>query len=169
MKKTSSYKAALFESLRTNPEEAEAYLNAAYEDSPEAFLKALGNVAQANQMSKVAKETGVQRESLYRALSGKGNPTFETLRGVLAALGMKLSITRVEDGIQAIHPSEPPIPSEPLPALVGWTEYVIVPQVITQSTGIKSQRFDSLEISTETAFQGYKAIWNKGAYSEIVH
>jgi probable addiction module antidote protein len=43
-------------------------------------------------MSKVAKDAGIQRETLYRAFSEQGNPTFETLSSVLRALGMKLSI-----------------------------------------------------------------------------
>ena len=56
-------------------------------------LAALGDVAQANQMSKVAKESGVQRESLYRSLSKRSNPTLHTLTGVLAALGLKLTVS----------------------------------------------------------------------------
>jgi probable addiction module antidote protein len=90
--KTSSYRQSLQTSLQ-DPVEASAYLNAALEDSPEAFLKALKNVAQARPMSQVAREAGIQRETLYRAFSEHGNPTFETLSSVLAALGMKLSIT----------------------------------------------------------------------------
>jgi probable addiction module antidote protein len=89
--KTSSYRQSLLTSLR-DPVEASAYLNAALEDSPEAFLKALKNVAQARPMAQVAREAGIQRETLYRAFSENGNPTFETLSSVLAALGMKLSI-----------------------------------------------------------------------------
>jgi len=50
------------------------------------------NVAQSRQMAKVAKDAGVQRETLYRSLSEQGNPTLETLSSVLAALGMKISI-----------------------------------------------------------------------------
>ena len=61
-------------------------------DSVEVFLSALGKVAQANQMSKVAKESGVQRETLYRSLSERGNPTLDTLTGVLSALDLRISI-----------------------------------------------------------------------------
>lgn len=75
-----------------NPEVATFYLNAALEDSQESFLKALKNVAQARQMSKVAKEAGIQRETLYRSFSEQGNPTFETLSSVLDALGMRLMV-----------------------------------------------------------------------------
>ena len=91
MNKTSSYRESLLKSL-TDPAEAEAYLNAAIEDSPEAFLKALRNVAQANQMASIAKQSGVTRESLYRSLSEQGNPTFATLSSVLKALGLTLRI-----------------------------------------------------------------------------
>ena len=90
--KTSSYRQSLLTAL-LDPVEASAYLNAALEDSPQAFLKAVRNVAQSRQMVKVAKDAGVQRETLYRSLSEQGNPTFETLSSVLAALGMKISIT----------------------------------------------------------------------------
>jgi probable addiction module antidote protein len=89
--KTSSYRQSLLTAL-LDPVEASAYLNAALEDSPEAFLKALKNVAQARDVSRVARDAGIQRETLYRAFSEQGNPTFETLSSVLGALGMKLSI-----------------------------------------------------------------------------
>ena len=89
--KSSPYRQSLLTAL-LDPSEASAYLNAALEDSPEAFLKALKNVAQARQMTKVAKDAGIQRETLYRSFSEQGNPTLETLSSVLAALGMKMSI-----------------------------------------------------------------------------
>ncbi len=91
MTKTASYRESLLIAL-ADPIEASAYLNAALEDSPRAFLKALKNVAQARQVSAVAKDAGIQRETLYRSFSEQGNPTFETLSSVLGALGMKLSI-----------------------------------------------------------------------------
>ena len=93
--KTSSYRQSLLTAL-LDPVEASAYLNAALEDSPEAFLKALKNVAQARPMTEVARDSGIQRETLYRAFSEQGNPTFETLSSVLGALGMKLSIAPSE-------------------------------------------------------------------------
>jgi probable addiction module antidote protein len=92
MTKTTPYRESLLAAL-ADPIEASAYLNAALEDSPQAFLKALKNVAQARQISKVAKDAGIQRETLYRSFSEQGNPTLETLSSVLAALGMKLSIS----------------------------------------------------------------------------
>ena len=97
MTRSSSYRESLLKSL-ADPNEASAYLNAALEDSPRAFLKALKNVAQARQVSAIAKDAGIQRETLYRSFSELGNPTFETLSSVLGALGMKLSIALVGSG-----------------------------------------------------------------------
>ena len=93
MGKTSSYRQALLESL-TDPEEAAAYLDAAMEDSQEAFLKASKNILQSRHFSMVqmANNAGVQRETLYRSLSENGNPTLKTLRAVLGTLGLRLSI-----------------------------------------------------------------------------
>ena len=96
-KRTRPYSDWRLEKL-ANPVIAAHYLDAAMEQSQENFLKALRNVAQARQMSFVAKETGVQRESLYRILSENGNPTLETLRGIYDALGLKLTtVVRVEE------------------------------------------------------------------------
>lgn len=61
-------------------------------------MSALGKVAQANQMAKVAKESGVQRETLYRSLSERGNPTLDTLTGVLSALDLRISIVSSKSG-----------------------------------------------------------------------
>ena len=104
--KTSSYRQSHLTAL-LDPVEASAYLNAALEDSPEAFLKASKNVAQARQMSKVAKDAGIQRETLYRSFSEQGNPTLETLSSVLAALGMKISISP-NDFASAAYEARPP-------------------------------------------------------------
>jgi len=90
-KKTRSYRDWQLEKL-SDPEIAASFLNASLQESIEVFLSALGKVAQANQMSKVAKESGVQRETLYRSLSERGNPTLDTLSGVLSALDLKISI-----------------------------------------------------------------------------
>jgi probable addiction module antidote protein len=92
-RKTSSYRESLLRRL-SNPAEAEAYLNAGLDDSLPAFLKALKNVMQAHQMAKVAKEAGVQRETLYRSFSERGNPTLATLSSVLGAMGLKISVGR---------------------------------------------------------------------------
>ena len=103
-RKTRPYREVLLERL-ANPEVAAYYLNAAIEDSPESFLKALKNVAQAHQMAKVAKDAGVQRETLYRSFSEQGNPTFATLSSVLGALGMRLLVAA--DGKTATDRGEP--------------------------------------------------------------
>lgn len=90
-KRTRSYSAWRLEKL-SDPRIAADYLNAAIGDSREVFLKALRNVSQAQQVAKVAREAGVKRESLYRALSEQGNPTLDTLHSVLDVLGLKMEI-----------------------------------------------------------------------------
>ena len=88
--KTSSYDVA--EHLRT-PQEMAAYLDAWLEDAPDdvsGIARALGDIARAKGMSQVAKEAGLSRESLYRALSEGGNPSFATVLKVARALGVRL-------------------------------------------------------------------------------
>ena len=78
-----------------NDEALVEYLNAALEeDDPKYFAKALGNVARAKGMTSVSEATGLGRQSLYRSLSDEGNPRIETLFRVLAALDVRLAITR---------------------------------------------------------------------------
>ncbi|MCA9643488.1 MAG: putative addiction module antidote protein [Myxococcales bacterium] len=80
------------EHLRT-PEEAAAYLDAWLEEAPDdvsGIARALGDIARAKGMSQVAKEAGLSRESLYRALSEGGNPSFSTVLKVARALGVRL-------------------------------------------------------------------------------
>ncbi len=60
----------------------------------EALLIALRHVAQAQGMNEVASKAGIQRESLYRVLSPKGNPTLSTLLAVLGAAGLRFSVAR---------------------------------------------------------------------------
>ena len=72
-----------------DPEVAKHYLNEALEESHESFLKALKAVAQARQVAKVARDAGLQRETLYRSLSEQGNPTLDTLSSILGAVGLK--------------------------------------------------------------------------------
>ena len=84
-----------------DPEYAEGYLEAAlgmyYEDRDnKAFLSALRDIAIAQQgMSTLAKNIGKNRQSLYKALSPAGNPTFETLSEVLSSLGYKFDIVKI--------------------------------------------------------------------------
>ena len=61
-------------------------------DDPAFILHALGVIARARNMSQLARETGLTREGLYKALSPEGNPTFSTVVKVAKALGFKLSV-----------------------------------------------------------------------------
>lgn len=79
------------EHLRT-PEEMAAYLDAWLEEAPDdvsVIAKALGDIARAKGMTQVALDAGLSRESLYRALSADGNPSFATVLKVARALGVK--------------------------------------------------------------------------------
>jgi probable addiction module antidote protein len=89
-----SHDDVMAEELRRDPEFAAEYLQAALEDSddPHALQIALRRVAQARGMAKIAKKAGIERESLYRALSSRGNPRLDTLQAILRALGLSLSI-----------------------------------------------------------------------------
>lgn len=80
------------EQLRT-PEEMAAYLDAWLEEAPDdaaGIARALGDIARAKGMSQVARDAGLSRESLYKALSENGNPSFATVLKVARALGVKL-------------------------------------------------------------------------------
>lgn len=79
------------EQLRT-PEEMAAYLDAWLEEAPDdvaGITRALGDIARAKGMSQVARDAGLSRESLYKALSEDGNPSFATVLKVARALGVK--------------------------------------------------------------------------------
>lgn len=70
-----------------------AYLQAvAEENDPRLLQAALGDVAKARGMSALAREAGVGRESLYKSLSENGNPSFQTISKVVAALGARLTV-----------------------------------------------------------------------------
>lgn len=78
--------------LRTS-EEMAAYLDAWLAEAPEdaaGIARALGDIARAKGMTQVAREAGLSRESLYRALSEDGNPSFATILKVARALGLRL-------------------------------------------------------------------------------
>lgn len=82
------------EYLKTEEDMAE-YLDACIEeagDDPAFIAKALGVIARARGMTQVARDSGLSRESLYRALSGEGNPEFGTILKVIKALGLKLHV-----------------------------------------------------------------------------
>ena len=77
--------------LLKNPRDVAAYLEAALEDGDHRVIaEALGNIARAKGMSQLAREVGVGRESLYRALSPDGNPELGTVLKVVRALGLRL-------------------------------------------------------------------------------
>ena len=87
---TSRYDVA--EHLRT-PEEMAAYLDACLEEAngDAAFVaKAIGDIARAKGMTQVARDAGLSRESLYKALSGERKPDFDIILKVIEALGLKL-------------------------------------------------------------------------------
>ena len=72
-------------------EEMAAYLEAALQEGDTSlFAAALGDIARAKGMSQLARETGLGRESLYKALSPSGNPEFATILRVVNALGLQL-------------------------------------------------------------------------------
>ena len=78
--------------LRT-PEEMAAYLDAWLSEAPDdvsGIARALGDIARARGMAEVARAAGLSRESLYRALSENGNPSFATVLKVARALGLRL-------------------------------------------------------------------------------
>ncbi|MBL4808416.1 MAG: putative addiction module antidote protein, partial [Rhodobacteraceae bacterium] len=74
-------------------EDVAAYLEAVFEDGDSTLIThALGVVARAEGMTEVAKQTGLTRASLYKALSGDGNPEFSTVLKVVQALGLKMTV-----------------------------------------------------------------------------
>ena len=78
-------------------EDMAAYLEAALEDGDPALVAAaLGDIARSRGMAQIARETGLGRESLYKALSTEGNPEFATVLKVVRALGLRLSATTTQ-------------------------------------------------------------------------
>lgn len=89
-KQVAPYDAAEF--LETD-EDIVAYLNAALDDGDPALVPAaLGDIARTRGMTQLARETGVTRDGLYKALSPTGNPSFATVQKVVKALGYKLGV-----------------------------------------------------------------------------
>jgi probable addiction module antidote protein len=92
--KTKTVQYDVAEHLRT-PEEMAAYLDAWLSDAPDdihGISRALGDIARARGMTQVARDAGLSRESLYKALSAGGNPSFATVLKVARALGVRLSV-----------------------------------------------------------------------------
>lgn len=93
MKKATTWDAADY--LETEADIA-AYLNAAFEDGDTSVIAAaLGDVARAKGMTQLAKETGITRDGLYKALSPTGNPSFDTVQKVIKAFGLKLDVAEL--------------------------------------------------------------------------
>ena len=111
MGKTVTTRYDVAEHLRT-PEEMAAYLEACLEEAngDAAFIaKALGDIARAKGMSQVARDAGLSRESLYKALSGERTPSFDTILKVISALGLKLHAEAVHVNSamsQQSHPAD---------------------------------------------------------------
>jgi len=89
-----SHDEAMVRRLRKDPAFAAEYLKAALEDEDESrvLLIALRHLVRAQGVAKVAKAAGVERESLYRALSERGNPRLSTLFAVTKAVGLRLTV-----------------------------------------------------------------------------
>ncbi len=91
-KTTEKYEDGLKESL-LKPDEAAAYLSAALEENDqEVFLLALRDITEVQGFTKLAKNTSLNRENLYRMLSSKGNPQLSSLTTLLHSLGLRLSV-----------------------------------------------------------------------------
>ena len=95
MNKVSTYLWDAAEHLETK-EDIAAYLEAALEDGdPSLVVAALGDIARSKGMTNIARETGLGRESLYKALSIEGNPEFATVLKVLQSLGLRLQVVPI--------------------------------------------------------------------------
>jgi probable addiction module antidote protein len=113
MSKTVTSRYDVAEHLRT-PEEMAAYLEACLEEAggDAAFIaKALGDIARAKGMAQVAREAGLSRESLYKALSGERSPDFETILKVVGALGLELhaKVANATGGEATERVAKPPV------------------------------------------------------------
>ena len=95
--------------LKTN-RDATAYLEAALEDGDSAVVAAaLGDIARARGMTRIARQAGLGRESLYKALSADGNPELETVLRVIHALGIRLHAAQV--AVHRLRDQEDPVVS----------------------------------------------------------
>jgi probable addiction module antidote protein len=97
MKASRPHDEAVVKLLKDDPDFATAYLGAALDESDQpggqaALLAALRHIAEAQGMASVAERAGIPRESVYRALSPRGNPTLKTLLALLNATGLRLGV-----------------------------------------------------------------------------
>jgi probable addiction module antidote protein len=98
-----SHDDALTHELRDDPAFAMEYLKAALAENedPQVLLVALRQVATAHGMAKVAERAKIERESVYRALSAKGNPRFSTIVSILRAIGLSLSVAEARESARS--------------------------------------------------------------------
>jgi len=112
-----SHRERLIEELKRDPALSAEYLNVAAEGGDaQSYLLALRTVAEAQGMSKIAKAAGVPRESIYRALSPKGNPKLSTLTAVLKAADLRMTVAtnaRRFDSAMQSAPRNGPMSSRP--------------------------------------------------------
>jgi probable addiction module antidote protein len=91
------------------PADIAAYLQVSFEDADKRIIAhAIGTVARAHGMSEIAKATGMSRESLYKALSADGNPSFATVVNVLSSLGLRLNVEAAKPRRTAAQKSTTP-------------------------------------------------------------
>lgn len=101
LKASASHDEVMIRHLRASATFAAEYLQAALEDfdEPKVLLIALRQIAEARGgLAKVAKAAGIERESLYQALSTRGNPRLSTLSAVMKAVGLKLTVEAANSG-----------------------------------------------------------------------
>src|SRR6267378_1078794 len=115
-RKVTDYKADLLADL-ADPAYASLYVSTAMKESPKEFLLAMRDVAESRSMSNVAKSAQLNRVSMYRMLSGSGNPSLRSLIRVLEALGLQL----------AVEPADPITPQ------------LVRPKTMTRSPARQSQ------------------------------
>ena len=95
MSKTKTRPFDMVNYLNSDEDIAEYLLQALEEGDAALLAAALGDVARARNMAQLARDTGLTREGLYKALSGEGNPSLSTVMKVLKAMGLKLSVQPV--------------------------------------------------------------------------
>jgi len=149
-KRTKSYETNLHERLR-DPEYAMEYLRAALQDDDDhadaVFLLALRDVAKANHMTYVAEATGLNREGLYKMLSRHGNPGLNSLKAVLSAVGLKLSVEianeRARTATASAYCDHYDIPeAEAHPCELEWENLANPPPVFEEAGAAVFQRLD---------------------------
>ena len=112
LKRTKSYGEWRLAKL-SDPARAARYLNAAKKDSKEALLRALKNVIQANQVTRIAREANISRESVYRSFSTDGNPTFDRLWDVFKALNIDFDFSAMASSTVSSGQSGPDVDAKP--------------------------------------------------------